>query len=72
MDAGVDPGRYILGDDLTVLDVAVTVMSRWTPRRRRFYEVAPKMTEVVRRVDAEPRLQALWAARFPFEDGWEG
>ena len=72
MDAGVDPGRYILGDDLTVLDVAVTVMSRWTPRRRRFYEVAPKMTEVVRRVDAEPRLQALWAARFAFEDGWEG
>jgi GST-like protein len=72
MDAGVDPGRYILGDDLTVLDVAVTVMSRWTPRRRRFYEVAPKMTEVVRRVDAEPRLRALWAARFPFEDGWEG
>jgi GST-like protein len=30
------------------------------------------MRAVVRRVDAEPRLQALWAARFPFEDGWEG
>lgn len=72
MDAAVDPGRYILGDDLTVLDVAVTVMSRWTPRRRRFYEVAPKLSEVVRRVDAEPRLQALWAERFPFEAGWEG
>ena len=72
MDAGVDPGRYILGDELTVLDVAVTVMSRWTPRRRRFYDVAPKMSAVARRVDAEPRLQALWAARFPFEDGWEG
>jgi GST-like protein len=72
MDAQVDPGRYILGDDLTVLDIAVTVMSRWSPRRRRFYDVAPNMTEVVRRVDAEPRLQALWAARFPFEEGWEG
>ena len=72
MDAGVDPGRYILGDDLTVLDLAVTVMSRWTPRRRRFYDVAPKMSAVVRRVDAEPRLQALWAARFPFEGRWEG
>jgi GST-like protein len=72
MDSQVDPGRYVLGDELTVLDLAVTVMSRWSPRRRRFYEVAPKLTEVVRRVDAEPRLQALWAARFPFEDGWEG
>jgi GST-like protein len=65
MDAQVDPGRYILGDDLSVLDVYVTIMSRWRPGRRRFYEVAPKLTEVVRRVDAEPRLQALWAARMP-------
>lgn len=72
MDAQVDPGRYILGDDMTVLDIYVTVMSRWTPRRRRFHEVAPKMGEVVRRVDADPRLTAFWNERFPFEDGWEG
>ena len=72
MDAGVDPGRYILGDDLTVLDLYVTVASRWTPRRRRFYEVAPKMTEVVRRVDHDPRLATLWSARDPFVEGWEG
>jgi GST-like protein len=72
MDAQVDPGRYILGDELTVLDIAVTTMSRWAPGRRRFYAVAPRMTEVVKRVDAEPRLQALWTARFPFEGRWEG
>ena len=72
MDRQVEPGRYILGDDLTVLDIVVAVMSRWYPNRLRFYPVAPKMTEVVRRVDAEPRLQALWAARFPFEGEWEG
>ena len=47
MDAQVDPGRYILGDELTVLDIAVTTMSRWAPGRRRFYSVAPRMTEVV-------------------------
>lgn len=72
MDEQVSPGRYILGDELTVLDLYVTVISRWTPRRRRFYEVAPKMAEVVRRVDAEPRLADFWAERFPFADGWEG
>jgi GST-like protein len=72
MDEQVAPGRYILGDELTVLDLYVTVISRWTPRRRRFYEVAPKMAEVVRRVDADPRLARLWAERFPFKDGWEG
>ena len=72
MDEQVQPGRYILGDELSVLDLYVTVVSRWTPRRKRFYEVAPKMAEVVRRVDADPRLAEFWARRFPFEDGWEG
>lgn len=72
MDEQVSPRRYILGDELTVLDVYVTVVSRWTPRRKRFYEIAPKMAEVVRRVDAEPRLAAFWTERFPFTDGWEG
>jgi GST-like protein len=72
MEAQVDPGRYLLGDDLTVLDLYVTVMSRWGPRRRGFYEAAPKMARVVRRVDADPRLAGLWAERFPFEEGWEG
>ena len=68
MDSQVSPGRYLLGDELGVLDLYVTVMSRWTPRRERFAREAPKMFEVVRRVDAEPRLQAFWAERFPFED----
>jgi GST-like protein len=72
MDAQVHPGRYILGDDLSVLDLYVAVLSRWGPRRKAFYAVAPKMTEVVRRIDADPRLTAFWAARFPFKDGWEG
>jgi GST-like protein len=64
-------GRYLLGDDLTVLDLYVAVVSRWTPRRKRFYEVAPGMSQVVRRVDADPRLADFWAKRFPFVEGWE-
>lgn len=72
MDQQANPGRYIVGDALSVLDLYVAVVSRWTPRRRRFYEAAPKLAEVVRRVDAEPRLAAFWAERFPFDEGWEG
>jgi GST-like protein len=64
-------GRYLLGDELTVLDLYVTVLSRWGPRRVRFYEAAPRMTEVVKRVDADPRLAGFWERRFPFFDGWE-
>ncbi|SEA48962.1 hypothetical protein [Variovorax sp. YR216] len=33
---------------------------------------APRMADVVRRVDADPRLADFWAARFPFIAGWEG
>jgi GST-like protein len=60
MDAQVSPGRYILGDDLSVLDLYVSVVSCWGPRRARFYQEAPKMAEVVRRVDQDPRLADLW------------
>ena len=62
---------FLLGDRIGVLDLYVTVMSRWTPRRLRFYREAPRMSEVVRRVDADPRLAEVWATRFPFTRDWE-
>jgi GST-like protein len=67
MDRQLNPGRYLLGDELTVLDLYVTVVSRFGPWRERFYEVAPRMTPVVQRVDQETRLAALWRERFPEE-----
>lgn len=67
MDSQIDePAPYLLGEKISMLDLYVTVVSRWTPRRRRFYRVAPRMAQVVRRVDADPRLAEFWAARFPF------
>lgn len=71
MERQVAPARYILGDAMTLLDVYVTVVSRFRPRRQRFYEVAPRMGEVVRRVDEDPRLTAFWAERYPFFEGWD-
>ena len=71
MDEQVSPGRYILGDELGVLDLYVAVVSRWSPGRPRFYQIAPKLAEVVRRVDSEPRLAAFWAKRFPFDGAYE-
>ena len=69
MENEIEPGRFLLGDRLTVLDLYVTVASRWTPRRARFAAVAPRMAEVVRRVDDLPELAAFWAGRWPFADG---
>jgi GST-like protein len=71
MDGQIAPGRYILGDELSVLDLYVAVISRFAPGRARFYTSAPKMAEIVRRVDADPRLKEFWAKRFPFDEGWE-
>jgi GST-like protein len=71
MEANTTPGRYILGDDLTVLDLYVAVVSRFRPRRQRFYDAAPRMGEAVRRVDADPRLAAFWPERYPFFEGWD-
>jgi GST-like protein len=72
MDAGVAPaGRFLLGDRISALDLYVTVVSRWGPRRNSFYTAAPGLAAVVRAVDAEPRLATLWAERYPFFDGWE-
>jgi GST-like protein len=67
MEDQVIPGRYALGDDLTVLDLYLAVVSRWAGGRTRFEAAAPKLAEVARRVDADPRLTAFWAERFPFE-----
>jgi GST-like protein len=61
-----------LANTMGVLDLYVATVSRWSPRPQRFYREAPKMTEVVRRVDADPRLAEFWQARLPFYEGWEG
>jgi GST-like protein len=65
MDAELDPGKYLLGDALSVLDLYVAVISRFGPWRERFYAEAPKMTPAIKRVDDDPQLKALWARRFP-------
>jgi GST-like protein len=71
MDNHIEPGEFLLGNELSVLDLYVATVSRWSPRRARFYREAPRMAEIVRKVDADPRLIKLWNARFPFAEGWD-
>jgi GST-like protein len=71
MDDQISAGRYILGDELSVLDLYVAVISRFAPGRTRFYKSAPRMAEIVRRIDADPRLKTFWSKRLPFNHGWE-
>lgn len=72
MDAQVQPaGRFMLGDEIGVLDLYLAVASRWGPRRKAFYEAAPGLAPMVRAVDAHPGLAAFWPERMPFFEGWE-
>jgi GST-like protein len=65
MEAQLAPGTWLLGEAISVLDIYVTVVSRWSPRRRLHGEIAPRIAQVVRRVEDHPRLAALLADRFP-------
>lgn len=69
MGAQIRPGRYLLGDELSVLDLYVATVSRFRPRRERFYAEAPSMAAAIRRVDTDARLTDLWAARMPSDTG---
>ena len=68
MDAQLDPGRYLLGDALTMLDLYVTVVSRFGPWRLRFYEAAPKMSAGRPPRRRRAAAAAFWAKRFPFDE----
>ena len=72
MESQLRPDRFLLGPELTVLDLYVAVASRWTPHRERFHQVAPQMGEVMRRVDDLPELRDFWPRRFPFEGRYAG
>jgi GST-like protein len=71
MEAALGRGPHILGERLSVLDLYVAVVSRFRPRRQRFYAAAPKLGEAVRRVDDDPRLTDVWARRYPKFEGWD-
>ena len=71
MEGQLDPAPYLLGPQVSLLDLYVAVVSRWTPRRRVFRQNCPKMAAAVERVDADPRLAELWKRRLPFDAGWD-
>lgn len=56
MDAQLIPHKYLLGDELSVLDLYGSVVSRFGPWRERLYLGAPRMAPVVKRVEEDPRL----------------
>ena len=72
MEATVQPAPFVLGERMTLLDLYICIVSRWTPRRVWFADNCPRLNGVAERMDALPALQDFWARRFPFDAGWRG
>jgi GST-like protein len=58
-------GPWFLGARFSALDIYVTVMTRWTPRRAWFAANTPKLGALAARGDAVPELAAVWQRNYP-------
>jgi GST-like protein len=64
MESAVAPAPFLLGSEMTILDVYLAMMSRWTPGRAWFEESCPKLTGAARAAEAHPVVAAVWAENF--------
>jgi GST-like protein len=56
---------WFLGERFSALDIYVSVMTRWRPKRGWFETEAPKLFAIARRADARPELVEVWKRNWP-------
>jgi GST-like protein len=59
---GVVTGPWFLGPRWSVLDVYVSVMTKWRPGRAWFADACPRLSAIAAAVDRDPRLAGVWTA----------
>ena len=64
-EAAVGDGPWVLDDEPSALDLYVTVMSHWRPRRAWFAKHCPKLHAIALRAEALPRLAPVMRRNFP-------
>jgi GST-like protein len=57
-------GPFFLGNSFSALDVFISVMSRWRPRRAWLAEHCPKLSILATQLDQHPLLVEIWARNF--------
>ena len=65
LEAALGSGTWMLGDQLSALDVYVAVMTHWRPRRRWFAEHCPRLSAIAARADEHPILRGVLRRNFP-------
>ncbi len=61
---GEGRGPWFLGERWSVLDLYVSVMTRWRPNRPWFAATCPKLHAIAVALDDDPRFAPLWSANF--------
>ncbi|MGE5148942.1 MAG: glutathione S-transferase family protein [Rhodospirillaceae bacterium] len=56
---------WFLGQRFSALDIYLSVMTRWRPKRGWFETETPKLFAIARRVDARPELIEVWKRNWP-------
>ncbi len=64
-EAKVGDAPWVLGDEPSALDLYVTVMSHWRPRRDWFAEHCPKLYAIALKAEALPQLAPVMRRNFP-------
>jgi GST-like protein len=64
LEEQLSPAPFLLGAQMTVLDIQVAMMSRWRPRRVWFDESCPKLAAAVRLTEESPIVAEVWARNF--------
>lgn len=64
LETQLPPGPWVLGERFSALDLYVSVMTHWRPRRPWFAQHCPKLSRVALRVDAMHALAGVWVRNF--------
>jgi GST-like protein len=60
----VSGNEWFLGSSFSALDVYLSVMTRWRPRRLWFQSDCPDIYRIARSVDQISRLEDIWSRNF--------
>lgn len=61
---GAARGPWFLGETPSALDLYISVMTRWHPRRQWFAENCPRLHAIAIEIDRDPRLVSVWKTNF--------
>ena len=64
-ESDVGEGNWVLGPEVSALDIYVAVMTHWRPRRAWFARECPRLSAIATRVDEHPILGAVLRRNFP-------